>query len=64
MYFSYHNKAKKLIKDGELIDYKIVDEYNGISPALVLFFKTHKPMPVRKPMWECYFKIINEFYKK
>ena len=60
MYFNYHAKAKRLIKEGELIDYKIVDNYNNISPCLLLIFKNHKPMPIRKHRFNEYFEIFEE----
>ncbi|MGN1223373.1 MAG: thermostable hemolysin delta-VPH [Christensenellales bacterium] len=64
-YFNYHAKAKKLIKNGELDYYTICDEYNGIRPALVLFFKTNKPMPIRKERFGEYLPLLqNENYRK
>jgi len=59
-YFNYHAKVKKLIKEGSLIDYEIVENYNGIKPALVLYFSNNKPMPIREERWQEYFKIIND----
>ena len=59
-YFNYHAKAKGLIKEGELINYLFVEKYNDISPALVLFFKNHRPMPIREYKWQEYLKIIEE----
>ncbi len=59
MYFNYHAKAKKLISSGDLIYYTIVDDYNGISPALVLYFKSHKPMPIRKHKFDEYLILLN-----
>lgn len=56
MYYNYHAKAKKLIADGHLIDYDIVDQWNGIKPALVLYFDNHKPMPIRSYRWDEYLK--------
>ena len=38
MYYSYHNKAKQLINTNHLVGFEIVDKWNNISPALVLFF--------------------------
>lgn len=65
MYFNYHAKAKNLIKKGELSYYTIVDNYNGISPALVLYFKSHKPMPIRQNRFEEYLKLLeSENYLK
>lgn len=58
MYFNYHGKAKKLIKEGHLIDYKILEQWNHISPALVLYFDNHKPIPIRKERWDEYFLIV------
>jgi len=64
-YFNYHAKAKKLIKNGEILYYTIVDNYNGIKPALVLYFKNYKPMPIRQKHFEEYFKLLeNETYLK
>ena len=40
--------------------YKIVDKWNSVSPALVLFFNNHKPMPIRNYKWEEYFNILKE----
>lgn len=64
-YFNYHAKAKNLIKNGELLYYTIVDNYNGISPALVLYFKNYKPMPIRQKHFEEYFLLLeNQTYLK
>ena len=64
-YFNYHAKAKNLIKNGELLYYTIVDNYNGIIPALVLYFKNHKPMPIRQKHFEEYLILLeNENYLK
>ena len=60
MYFNYHAKAKKLISEGHLIDYQIVDSWNNISPALVLYFDNNKPMPIREYRWDEYFKLLNK----
>lgn len=58
-YFNYHAKAKKLISEGHLVDYEVVDSWNKISPALVLHFDNNRPMPIREYMWDEYFKILN-----
>ncbi len=50
-----------LITSGHLQEYKILENWNNIAPALVLFFDNNKPMPIRKEKWEEYFKIINEY---
>lgn len=57
MYYNYHAKAKQLIKDGHLIHVEIVDDWNGISPAMVLYFDNNKPMPIRQYRWDEYMEI-------
>ena len=47
-YFNYHAKAKKLIAEGHLVDYELVDSWNKISSALVLYFDNNKPIPIRE----------------
>ncbi len=64
MYFNYHGKAKKLIKEGHLTDFKIVDDWNGIRPALVLFFDCTAPMPIREYRWAEYLPILETNAKK
>lgn len=36
-YFNYHAKAKGLIADGHCTGFEIVDNWNNISPALLLY---------------------------
>ena len=59
-YFNYHGTAKKLIKDGKLIDYRFTAEYNGIKDVLLLIFDdvTHHVMPIRKHRWHEYFDLL------
>lgn len=59
-YFNYHGKVKKLIAENKLVSYELVDEYNGISPALVLYFKDSKPMPIREHMIDEYLALIEK----
>ena len=65
-YFNYHATAKKLILNGKLINYYIVEKHNSISPALILEFndKTHPIMPIRLEKWKEYFILIESAYKK
>lgn len=58
MYFNYHAKAKRLIKELNLIDYQIVEEYNKIKPCLILLFKNHPPMPIREHKFNEYLDLI------
>ncbi|MGL4675710.1 MAG: thermostable hemolysin delta-VPH [Wohlfahrtiimonas sp.] len=57
-YFNYHAKAKNLIANGDLVKYEFVDNWNGIKPALVLYFKNDKPMPIRDYRWNEYFPLL------
>lgn len=59
-YFNYHAKIKKLICEGHLVDFEIVEKWNNISPALILYFDNSKPMPIREYRWNEYFDLINE----
>ena len=53
-YYNYHAQAKKLISEGHLVKMEIVPKWNSISPALVLFFDNHRPMPIREYRWSEY----------
>ena len=57
-YFNYHAKAKQLIVDGHLTRFEIVDKWNSISPALVLYFDNNKPMPIREYRFDEYLRIL------
>lgn len=59
-YFNYHAKVKQKIKDGKLVTYKIVDRYNSIAPAMVLYFSEGRPMPIREHKWNEYFELISK----
>lgn len=55
-YYNYHAKAKQLIAEGHLIKMEIIERWNAISPALVLYFDNHRPMPIRQYRWDEYAK--------
>ncbi len=57
-YFSYHAKAKKLIREGHCIKAELKEKHNAISPALVLYFDNHPPMPIRQHKWKEYFDLL------
>ena len=61
-YFNYHAQAQSLIKEMHCTHAVLTDKHNHISPALVLFFDNHTPMPIRFKMWNLYFKLLS-FYK-
>ena len=58
MYYNYHAKAKELIKSGHLVKLEIVEELNGIKPALVLHFDNHRSIPIRQHRWDEYKGLI------
>ena len=64
MRYNYHAQVKKLLLEGKLTGYQFVDDYNGIRPALVLYFSDHRPMPIRDYMWEKYMPFIMAFEEK
>lgn len=57
-YYNYHAQARNLIISGHLTDYVIVDAWNSIKPALVLFFDNHRPMPIRSYRWDEYLTLM------
>ena len=62
-YFNYHAKIKNKIKNGELEKFEITDEYNGIKPALVLYFDDGKVFPIREHRFDEYLKLLLWYYK-
>ncbi len=64
MYFNYHAKVKRLILAGKLVRFEILQNYNGISPALVLYFIDNPPMPIREYRFAEYFELIDSLEKK
>ncbi len=61
-YFNYHAKAKNLIKQGHLTNFEFVEEYNKISPALVLYFEDGSKMPIREHRFAEYVLLINIYF--
>lgn len=60
-YFNYHAKAINLIKSGHCKKAQIIQKYNEISPALVLYFDNFHPMPIREHKWHIYFEFIKQY---
>ena len=57
--YSYHNRIKQRIRDGELVSHYKTDNYPGIGQALVLVF--NKPpflRPIRPHKWDEYKEVI------
>ncbi|MBR7181764.1 MAG: thermostable hemolysin delta-VPH [Clostridia bacterium] len=61
-YYNYHATAKRLIALGKLTRYYFVENYRGISPALLLFFDDpkHPIMPIRAHRFEEYLALLNK----
>ena len=59
-YYNYHAMAKRLLKNNNCIAATIFKKYHHISPALVLYFENHKPIPIREYMWNDYIEILKE----
>lgn len=58
--YSYHNRIKQRINNGELIDHYFTDDYPKIGKALVLVFNTFPPVrPIRPHKWDEYLDIIS-----
>lgn len=60
-YFPYHAVVKKLIKSGELVNVVFVENFKNGEPTLMLFFKHHAPMPVKKHRFAEYKKILARY---
>ena len=59
--YSYHNRIKQRIRNNELVGYEYVDNYNGISPCLLLRFDTEPTLrPIREHKFEMYNEILNK----
>lgn len=54
MYFNYHGKAKKLIKEGHCTGFKMIDSYHGISPCLLLILDDDSVLPIRSHKFDEY----------
>ena len=60
MYYNYHGILQKKIRSGELKSYRIVDNYHGISPALLLIFQDGTIRPVREYCFHFYLELIEK----
>ena len=64
MYFSYHKKIIDKIKNDELKFFEFVDEYNSISPCLVLYFNDGTKYPIREHRFDEYVKLLEIYIVK
>ena len=58
-YYNYHAQCKKLINSHHLIGASMFKRYKHISPALVLYFDNHKPIPIREYKFPEYIELLN-----
>ena len=57
--YSYHNRIKQRIKNGELIDYEFVEDYPKIGECLLLRFSTFPALrPIRPHRYAEYVRIL------
>ena len=61
-YFSYHNRNKKLIKEGLLENYFYEERDNKLF--LILVFKNGKQFPIKEERWLEYERFISDYYSK
>ena len=60
-YFNYHAKAQSLIRSNHCIKAELVQKYNDISPALILYFDNNIPMPIRQHRFNEYFELLKQY---
>lgn len=60
-YFNYHAKAQQLIKTGHCTNAEIVEKHRDISPALILYFDNHIPMPIRLYRFDEYLELLKQY---
>lgn len=61
-YYNYHAAVRKALTYEKLIKVEIVESYHNISPCMVLYFQSHRPMPIREHKWEEYIALISKIY--
>lgn len=60
MYFNYHAMVKKKIVQVGVEKFEFVQEYNNISPALLIYFKDGSVMPIREHKFLEYVALIDK----
>ena len=60
MYFNYHAKVKKMIAQVGVEKFEFVQEYNNISPALLIYFEDGSVMPIREHKFLEYVALIDK----
>lgn len=63
--YSYHNRIRQCINNGELVDYYFTDNYPRIGEALVLVFNTAPFLrPIRPHKWSDYVDILADWKRR
>lgn len=58
--YSYHNRIKQRINNGEYIGHRFVEKHNDIAPCLLLYFSTDpKVRPIREHRFKYYIELLN-----
>lgn len=65
-YYSYHATVRRMIREGKLRGYRIVEEHRGIRPALLLFFDDarHPVMPIREHRFSEYLPLLSAWERE
>lgn len=59
--YTYHNRIRQRIRNGELTGWHFTDNYPHIGQALVLKFSTYPHVrPIRPHRWEEYMELLKE----
>lgn len=63
--YSYHNRIKQRISNGELVDHYFTNDYPNIGKALVLVFNTAPFLrPIRPHKYVDYVDILANYKRK
>lgn len=63
VYYNYHAKAKRLIRQGHLINFETVANQRGKTPLLILYFDNHGPIPIEQEFWAEYSDILKSVFQ-
>jgi len=62
--YPYHNIIKQRIRNGELVDYRFVENYKNIGECLLLFFSTAPYIrPIRPYRYSEYAELLENLTK-
>lgn len=57
-YYNYHGIIRKKLLEGMLIKYEILEAYNKVKPALVIYFEDGTAYPIREYRWHEYLPVL------